>query len=312
MTQRTQISAEVVQASVGPNGVPIHTLRLVYPRFIHSEFMTHRLFSRNAASSRAIPISKIQDQVLNDPAKPVHFGINQKGMQAETELTGTAREIAEMFWDNAGGHMANRVQDLVNLNVHKQVVNRLLEPWQWMVVIVTATNWNNFFHLRCHKDAQPEIKVLAELAKKALEESVPFQLDAGEYHVPFVERVREEEGLKYLLPPDDEGYQFYCTPADAVKVSASVCAQTSFRALDYSLDKALAIYDRLVESKPVHASPFEHQAVALKIPEDIAVFFPCNWPKGITHMDSETNLWSGNFRGWIQNRQLINEHDVKG
>lgn len=308
----TQISAEVIQSSQGPNGIPIHTLRLVYPRFIHSELMTHRLFSRNAASSRAIPIEKVRQQVKTDPAKPIHWGLNQRGMQAKQELSEQHQELAEMFWESAGNYMTKRVQDLVNLNVHKQVVNRLLEPWQWMVVIVTATDWKNFFHLRCHKDAQPEIKRLADLVKKAIEESVPFQLDAGEYHVPFVTRLREEDGLKYLIPPDDEGYQFYCTPADAVKVSASVCAQTSFRALDYSLDKALAIYDRLVESKPVHASPFEHQAIALEACEDMNLFYPTNWPKGITHIDREANLWSGNFRGWVQNRQLLNQHDIKG
>lgn len=317
MKQRTQISAEVIQASVGPNGIPIYTLRLVYPRFIHSEFMTHRLFSRNAASSRAIPIKKMVEQVENDPAKPVHWGINQPGMQAENILSPEEAIDAEKWWEFVGLAVAEDVRSC-QYPLHKQVLNRLLEPWQWMVVIVTATDWNNFFHLRCHKDAQPEIKVLAELVKKAIEESVPFQLDAGEYHVPFVERVREEDGLKYLLPPDDEGYQFYCTPADAVKVSASVCAQTSFRAMDYSLDKALAIYDRLVESKPVHASPFEHQAIALSDDDCLKFNTHANrmvsfdWPRGITHMDRDFNLWSGNFRGWIQNRQLINEHEVKG
>jgi len=331
MSQHTQISAEVIQASVGPNGIPIYTLRMVYPRFIHAENKTHRLIkigdetwvveqelglmddpllSRNAASSRAIPISKMVAQVKNDPAMPVHWGINQAGMQAARELTPDEAMDASEWWRSLGFVVADAVETCPH-PLHKQVLNRTMEAWQWMTVIVTATDWKNFFHLRCHKDAQPEIKLLAELAEKAIAESVPFELKAGELHVPFVERVREEDGLKYLIP-DNEGYMFYCSPEEAIKVSASCSAQTSFRALDYSLGKAVNIYDKLVESKPVHASPFEHQAIALEIPEDMSVFFPCNWPKGITHMDRETNLWSGNLRGWIQNRQLINEHEVKG
>lgn len=325
----TQISAEVIQASVGPNGIPIYTLRMVYPRFIHAENKTHRrikigdetwvveqelglmddpLLSRNAASSRAIPISKMVAQVKNDPAMPVHWGINQAGMQATRELTPKQAADAADWWRSLGFVVADAVQTCPH-PLHKQILNRTMEAWQWMTVIVTATDWKNFFHLRCHKDAQPEIKLLAELAEKAIAETLPFELQKGELHVPFVERVREEDGLKYLIQGDDEGYMFYCSPEDALKVSASCAAQTSFRALDYSLDKAINIYDKLVESKPVHASPFEHQAIALPKCDDIR---PRHWQAGITHMDRDCNLWSGNLRGWIQNRQLINGHEVRG
>lgn len=312
----TQISAEVIQASVGPNGIPIYTLRMVYPRFIHSEFMTHRLFSRNAASSRAIPVKKMLEQVENDPAKPVHWGINQAGMQAENILSPEEAVEAEKWWGYVGQAVALDVKQC-QYPLHKQVLNRLLEPWQWMTVIVTATDWKNFFHLRCHKDAQPEIKVLAELADEAISKAYLFELQKGELHVPFVSRQRINGVMTYSIP--DNAEQMYDIPAEqAIKVSASCAAQTSFRALDYSLAKAICIYDRLVESKPVHASPFEHQAIALSKYDDVIIRaatgepISLRFPKGITHIDRDFNLWSGNLRGWIQNRQLINGHEVRG
>lgn len=334
-----KITAEAIQASVGPNGIPIFTGRFTYPRWIHAESKTHRMItidtdtwhiqedvslmsdpmlSRNAASSRAIPISKMLEQVRNHPATPIHWGKNQAGMQAKAELEGDDRQAAEDWWIRGAAMMAEHVESCP-VPLHKQVANRVLEPWMMMTVIVTGTEWENFFWLRDHPDAQPEIEVLAKAWKKAKAEAPLFELKAGELHVPFVARQRSNnDGSLLYFVPDKDGNQIQLSPQQALKVSASCSAQTSFRALDFSVPKAEGIYNKLVESKPVHASPFEHQAIALNESDDAIIYThsqrapTLRFPPGITHIDSRLNLWSGNLRGWAQHRQLINGHHVPG
>lgn len=334
----TVISAKCIQASVGPNGVPIHALAVVYPRFIHAENKTHRrlkigsdivtietetalmddpFLSRNAASSRAIPVKKMLDQVREDPAMPVHWGKNQGGMQAYTELSQEEAESAQAWWQTLGLQVAGSVEEAAEMyGLHKQVLNRVIEPWQWMTVVVTATDWKNFFALRDHPKAQPEIKELARVMREAIDSAEVMPLAAGELHVPFVDRKRVGFDMEYSVILDGE--KVILSKDQALRVSASCCAQTSFRSLDYSLTKADNIYTILVEDEPVHASPFEHQAEALS--NDSAVTFTLSqanapivrFPRGITHMDRNGALWSGNIRGWIQHRQLIANHEVRG
>ncbi len=133
------------------------TFELEYPRFIHSEFMTHRMFSRNAASSRAIPVAKTIEMVRSDPAMPVHWGKNQPGMQANEELQGNELAMVKGDWINSAEQASIVAERMSHYQAHKQIVNRILEPYVWMKVVVTATEWNNFWWLRDHKDAQPEI-----------------------------------------------------------------------------------------------------------------------------------------------------------
>jgi len=136
----TIITAKVIEDSVAEsNGVRLTTLQLQYPRFIHAEFMTHRVFSRNASSSRAIPVAKVIEQVRTDPAMPIHWGKNQPGMQANEELQGDERAQAIRQWKLAAERAADCANIMNTLGVHKQVANRLLEPFQYMHVIVTAT-----------------------------------------------------------------------------------------------------------------------------------------------------------------------------
>lgn len=322
------IHVELIQASVGPNGIPIHTFRMTYPRFIHAECKTHRLLkiddenwiveqelalmddvnlSRNAASSRAIPVEKMLEQITNQPAMPVHWGKNQSGMQAREELCPEDAALAEEWWRQGAQLMAEHVRHCP-VSLHKQVTNRVLEPWMLMTVVVTATDWKNWRALRAHPDAQPEIYELARQVVELLDNTEPFKLRAGELHVPFVERERSEWGaLRYFIGTEDDWELL--SVDEALQVSSSCSAQTSFRALDFSLEKAQRVYKKLVEDQPVHASPFEHQAVALEKVDDLRV---THWPQGITHMDRDRNLWSGNLRGWVQHRQLINGHHVPG
>ena len=301
----TQIKATVIAHSKSTvNGKEIITMELEYPRFIHGEFMTHRMFSRNAASSRAIPVNKMVEQVWNGPAKPVHWGKNRAGMQAKEELEDVALCLVKGYWEDAAHYAASFARQMNQEGAHKQIVNRILEPFQTMKTVVTATEWENFYWLRNHEDAQPEIKRLAEVMLEAVSKSKAIPLSTGQWHVPYYR----------------DGYwceSFTDDLEDALAISASCCAQVSYRLLDDSIEKARMVYKRLVESSPVHASPFEHQASPMgttsglygfnndEVPHDY-------WEDGVTHMDSGYKFWSGNFQGWIQHRQLIPNNVKRG
>lgn len=293
------ISAKIIADSISEAGDRITTFELEYPRFIHGELMTHRMFSRNAASSRAIPIDKMIDQVLNFPSMPVEWGLNQSGMQAGGKHPSPV--TCEWAWKQAAKRAVDSARELQDLGLHKQLVNRWLETAQTMKTIVTATEFDNFFWLRCHEDAQPEIHALADKMLKVYQESEPTVLIFGEWHLPYVSTEHCPAGSGIIYGRTESG----CLTLDqAKKVSASCCAQVSFRALDDDLDKALRIYDRLVTMTPVHASPFEHIGTPMKLADGDY----CSFEKGATHMDKDGAMWSGNLKGWIQYRQLIDDN----
>jgi len=303
------ISATIVADSISEAGQRITTYELEYPRFIHSEFMTHRQFSRNAASSRAIPIEKVIEQVENNPAIPIHWGKNQSGMQAKEEININSLGHCLTDWCGSAEDAATHARWLSGeYDLHKQIVNRILEPYQFIKVVCTATEYENFFYLRNHADAQPEIQELARCMQEAMEGSYAQLLLAGEWHLPYLQVQKDDSGTYYYSMEND----LLALP-EAIKISASLCAQVSYRKSDESLEKALKIYDMLVGMKPVHASPFEHQATP--IGHTYAIEQPNKkyaWKSGITHRDRAGEVWSGNFKGWIQNRQLIKDHVYTG
>lgn len=299
MIGKGNISAKIVADSVSPDGVRITTFELEYPRFIHAEMLTHRLFSRNAASSRAIPVAKAIELVKEKTAMPIHWGKNQPGMSAKEECFenmvieragGQSVLTREDAWKYARDESIEVAEWFSGAGYHKQIVNRLLEPFTMIKVVLTATEYDNFFWLRNHPDAQPEIAELARVMWEEYQDSVSIPLKPNEWHVPYF-----KDG--FWTPDMEESLE------DALAISASCCAQVSYRKLDDSLEKAKDIFKRLVESKPVHASPFEHQATPLTygMAGDVQV-------KGTTHFDNKGNAWSGNFRQWVQHRQLIPEH----
>jgi len=303
----SNITAKVIAKSVSsldPN-CKIITFELEYPRFIHGELMTHRMFSRNAASSRAIPIQAMMDNVLANPAVPVQWGLNQSGMQAKELHVNPSDCIAQ--WGYASEDAVDSANYLRNLGLHKQIVNRVLEPFQMMKTIVTATEMDNFYWLRCHTDAQPEIRVLAEKMYEADTNTVAQELSPGQWHLPYVVTYVCPEYGNEMYSLDDED-QTDLTLEEALKISASCCAQVSYRKNDDSLEKALKIWEMLVNMTPVHASPFEHQATPMHQLSRNTMTKGDGWEKGKTHQDREGNFWSGNFKGWIQHRQLINNH----
>lgn len=237
--------AEVLLDSVNPAGQRLTTFVLRFPRFVLPEFNTHRMFSRNASSSRAIPTAKLMQQLVDDPVIPVEWGRNQSGMQAREVLDAAGAAAAEAEWLKARDTALAHAEQLRATGVHKQIVNRLLEPWMWASVIVSSTTYDNFFTLRCHPDAQPEIKRLADLMRVAYQASAPELRMPGEWHLPFV-------GL------DDRDLSI----EEQKQVSVARCARVSYLThvgtRDIEADKVL--HQRLLDAG--HWSPFEHVAVA--------------------------------------------------
>lgn len=303
-----KISAKLILRTRNPDtGAVATTYELEYPRFIHAEFMTHRNFSRNSASSRAIPVATVIQSVLDDPAMPVHWGKNQPGMQAKEELQGEDLDYVKDQWLEASKQAAFHAQLMADRGAHKQVVNRILEPFQWMKVIVTSTEWNNFYWLRNHNDAQPEIKRLAEVMHNESVKFKPIELRDGEWHLPYFTLHRKPmcDTLVYRTVEDGTEYSVQ----DAIKISASLCAQVSYRKSNFGLEKASDIYKRLIESEPVHASPVEHQLQAVFTKNNSLYSLKT---LGYTHVDMDGNFWSGNIRGYVQHRQLVPNHTKRG
>jgi len=319
-------SAKVVADSVSPTGKRLTTLEVVFPRMILSEFNTHRMLSKNSASSRAIPAVKQLRKILDYPYVPNYIGINESGMQASKFLSGDdlkhAQEnvylkrdraivgaledlvgrsyVRSAFGDTLGNvlvngfdekalesveHILAYYKNVISdskkenfefpegfLNIHKQTINRYLEPFMWHTVVVTATEWGNYFALRIHGDAQPEIALPTELIRDAMDASTPAPLAYGEWHLPFV-----QEDEKHLITSD--------TIEDWKYVSSGRCARVSYETHDGARDIKKDIElsrDRLLPHG--HMSPFEHVA---------------------TPVEDTYEGDTGNFKGWLQFRKTI-------
>lgn len=266
------ISAKVVADSISPAGKRLTTMEVVMPRMVLAEFNTHRAFSRNSASSRAIPVEKMIQRVMEDPFVPLYWGKNQKGMQADEELDSRVQNDARMCWLQARDKAIEQANLLLFLGVHKQITNRLLEPFLWHTVIVTATEWSNFFSQRCHPDAMPEMRLTAEAMMAAYMQSQPKAVAHGQWHLPYV--THGQIGV-----PEPSAEVLY-NLEDAKKVSVARCARVSYLQHDGVRDwkKDIELYERLVNG--MHWSPFEHVATPM-----------------LTHPKQS------NFRGWHQLRK---------
>lgn len=260
------IKAEIIKDSINiSNNKRITTWILTYPRMIHSEVLTHRMLSKNSASSRAIPIKKMLKDIWNNPAEPVFWGLNQSGMQAAIEATGLRLKCAKFGWKLASKIAVITAWCLSKTGLHKQIVNRIVEPFAHMTVIMTATEMNNFFALRAHKDAQPEFQALAFKMKDLYYSSIPEILKLGEWHIPFGDKMPQGTSNE-----------------DKLKIATARCARVSYLSFDGKMDiqKDFEIYNKLAGSVPKHLSPFEHCAIA-------------------------DEIGSGNFKGWKQYRNMI-------
>lgn len=284
-------SAKIVTDSVSEIGDRLTTMEVTFPRMVLAEFNTHRVFSRNSASSRAIPVEKQLQRIMDDPFIPVWWGRKQSGMQADHELEEQDLEQARAEWLAARDSAVNHVQRLLELGLHKQITNRLLEPFMWHTVIVTATEWSNFFALRANPMAQPEIRVIAEMMRDLYDESEPALVKGGEWHLPLIQP-EERDGV----------FEF---SEEARKISAARCARVSYLTHDgkRDLEADLRLYDRLAGAG--HMSPFEHVATPawhIKYgPEGFSGFVPRSKYK--------ISEWHGNFRGWKQLRKFLPNED---
>lgn len=237
---------KVVADSINPDGQRILTMTWKYPRYIHAEIMTHRMLVKNAASSRAIPIKRMLDMVISDPVIPVRWGKNQAGMQSMTWLDEAASAAAEEAWLKARDLMVASCNEFDKLQIHKQWANRVLEPWMHITVLVTGTEWGNFFNLRAHPDAHPDFQSLAYRALEVHEDHKPVPLAWGEWHLPFGDQ----------MPEGIEG------DAAKLRVATARGARLSYLTFDGLIDPAkdYDLHDSLLRNG--HFSPTEHPAQA--------------------------------------------------
>ena len=312
-SRETNITAKVVCDSISEQGVRLTTFEIEYPRIVMSEFNTMRAISKNSSSSRAIPVSKMLEHTKNINLKPIYFGSKKSGMQAGDELDGNDLINAKLFWEAALFDAVTWATELDELGVAKEVTNRLVEPFQLVKVVCTATDWGNFFNLRLHPDSDPNICMLAYKMYQDMQESKPIELKVGEWHLPFVNVGWNGKGEMCYA---DEDFNFI-ELEQAIKLSAASCASVSYRTEGMTLEKADKIFDMLIKAEVIHASPFEHLAtpiskeIEIENNDYLTVGFinkvgdSNTWQKGITHMNKQDELCSGNLRGWVQYRHLL-------
>lgn len=279
------ITAKVLADSMAPNGCRLTTFEWTYPRMIHSEIMTHRKKSANSASSRAIPLAKMIERVSNNPVFILHWGRNQKGMHALEELTHEQQLCAGASWIRARNNALLEAKVLEKIGIHKQIGNRILEPWMWITVIVSATNFENLFALRCHPAAEPHFQNLAYKVRDVFDASTPKQLQYGEWHLPL-----------FGFEGDD-----VIAEKDRPKVSAGRCARVSYLTHEgkRSPDEDIRLYEQLASSTPKHCSPLEHPARA------------CDPSISCGDCGGEDEAIWGNFDpGWLQFRKMHDGENI--
>lgn len=277
------IEAKVIAKSVAPNGQVITTFQATHHRYILSELNTHRVFSRNSASSRAIPVEKQVKKVLENPAMPLYYAYNQAGMQAFSPMTISDETACRDIILELRDHAAEAARKLANVGplvdgkpsgLHKQWANRYLEPWMWHTVIITSTEWDNFYKQRKSALAMPEINDLAIAMYYADSKAAAKPLDYGEWHLPYI---TDEDRVYFPLEV-------------LLKISAARCARVSYLTQEGTRDvyADLKLWERLTTSQPPHWSPLEHVATPFK-PRKIR-----RWIKPL-----------GNFDHWAQLRHNV-------
>ena len=251
----TKPEVKLLCDSINPNGQRLTTFQVKYWRPLLPEMNTHRVFSRNAASSRAMSFSKRCKQVVEDTVLPTHWNSEKPGMVGGDEFDQETKDFINRKIIQLAGlttefieQLNNEVKAKTGYEIHKQYLNRYLEPFTYTTQIITSTDWDNFFKLRLAPDAQPEIRDVALEMFYALNESNPKKLRMGDYHLP------------YVLPEELEEYGHFL----ACKISVARCARVSYRAYEghVKLEKDLELFDRLLKSG--HMSPFEHVAVPVE------------------------------------------------
>lgn len=335
------IYAAVLKHSISPAGIQLMTMEIAYPRIILAELNTHGMLCKNSSSSRAIPFAKMQEQLTG---RPVRFGQANPGMQDKGEDFDAPIcypnmqkiESVEEWWETNKEIAAYRSKLAHDAGFHKQVYNRVTEPYQMMKTVISWTEGANFFWLRNHDAADPSLHELARVMYEAASQSEPQLLHPGEWHLPYVVSLRSDVngGMYYFLDEpkwdDDINPYDYCnglTLEQAIKVSTARTAAVSFRNVDYGVEKSEEVFVKLTSDERIHGSAMAHQATpmskawychdchtdsldvvnSVNIPSE-----PKSWEPGVSHMDRNGQLWSAQFRGWRQHRKLIPGENKEG
>jgi hypothetical protein len=324
------ISFRVIADSLAPCGTRLTTGLAHYPRSIHSEIMTHRELSRGAGSSRAIPTEKLLKLIEDSPFVPKYIGQNQRGMQAGAEVSEEVRREAEQIWlDQASASIAV-ARRLAAMNIHKQVVNRLTEPFAYITVLISTTSHDNLFALRDHEAAEPHFQELARVWRQAVKDSTPVKLNYGDWHRPFIDDATRDE-VETKFPGS-----WYEQEKLLNKISVGRCARLSYLTHEgkRSVEKDIELHDTLMVQDPLHASPSEHVAQALDYPswyKDHAIRLPnpyelqsdvVGWMEKNDGAEPTQEVFraqsalaylrSGNFLGWRQYRKMFKNECAGG
>lgn len=323
------IDATIIADSKSEFGNRITSFIITFPRIVLAEFNTYRMLSRNSASSRAVPFPKMLEKVQNHPFIPIKWMKNHKGMQGNEFYDEGSEEAKAAEWAWLRGRdkniqtckllsgdlvLENYLEEQVELDVTKQIINRLLEPWMWHTAIVTATEWENFYALRAHPAAEIHIAALAEKILEQANLSTPKLLKPGEWHIPFGDMIDKDK--LYLIFKDSWRSNNYTFPANAeihdkswndfinkarIRIATARCARVSYLNFegkdDYEAD--IKLHDRLAEMG--HWSPFEHCARAMTFGERHSIDLG----------NHEMEGFSGNFKGFIQYRKMFDTENKK-
>lgn len=285
----TIIKAETILYSAHADGSvpPLWQGMLTYPRCIHAEFMTHRVLSKNSASSRAIPVKRMIQDVIDHPYVPLKWGKNMPGMQAQEYFEGEEKQALIDQWLSDRDEAVQKAWWYDARGCHKQIVNRILEPYAHIRVFCSGTRWSNFIALRDHEAAEPHVQILAQEINRELTTQDVDVLNPGEWALPWV---KDQDYHKFGLKRGQ-------VHPDLIKLSIARSAHTSYQTVDgkeMTYDLAINLADRLLSSKPLHASPTEHQAKADR-----------HWMTAINHGWEGDGL-EGNFNpGWVQFRKTL-------
>jgi thymidylate synthase ThyX len=376
-----KIKAKIVADSISPQGHRITTMLLTFPRFILAELNTHRVFSRNSASSRAIPFEKMVKMVEEDPFIPIAWQKDHRRMQGTEYLDPNKkyvweeihsaikaqflegfenedrsqmlelfdRYVSDLFNSNSPLTVVGwwlKIKDMVvasaiilyGFGVTKQLCNRLLEPFMWHTALVTATEFDNFFKLRCPQctykgeifkswkdllnanlgtfpktlntieermsinksQAEIHIQALAESMWDTMNESKPKELEAGEWHIPFGDQFDTKLLTKTCSKLKIPVLSWQDGERVKVWIATARCARLSYLTFDSAIDyaKDIQLHDQLLVNG--HMSPFEHCARAMSENE-----YTVSISNGFSRRDYSQYGWCNNFRGWIQYRYLI-------
>lgn len=268
------MKAEVLSHSISDVGVELITWTVECPRFIWAEMLTHGRLGKNASSSRAIPNKRLTQDILDNTAMPVYWGSNKSGMQAGEEIDNPVQDpiTGEMLpreeaWKRAASYGVAWARAFHEAGYHKQLSNRLCENLGHIRAVISATEVDNFFNLRCHPDAQPEINKLACMMRRTMRNSVPKALAVGEWHLPYVSKEDKEALAKRVVAhPSTQGLSVTAIAEVANGlarlVSAARCARVSYKTFHgntSTLEEDLKLCRQLALSVPGHWSPFQHQ-----------------------------------------------------